>query len=321
MPPDFPASSRVRRARRGLGTDLCGLANSIATSIDPQAVGWWILTGLAALVGVIVLAQALARQAAMEADEYPVLGSLGATRRQLFRLTMARTLRSPPRCGGGCCSLRCSPCSSPSARRGSPTPTRGSTSTVLLLGGAAVALAVVVVLGLWPAIRASRAVRSAEGPGLRPSRIVAAVSASGAPPSAVIGIRNALERGRGRSAVPVGSALVGAVLAVAVLCGAAVFGASLTRLTSTPALYGQDFDAWISANATGTQAATEQLLAAVQRPGITAILAGVSGAVSIDGTLVDALAGQTLRGPYVMTTTAGVVPAAPGNVLLGTKTM
>ena len=58
-----------------------------------------------------------------------------------------------------------------------------------------------------------------------------------------------------------------------------------------------------------------------QRPGITAILAGVSGAVSIDGTLVDALAGQTLRGPYVMTTTTGAVPAAPGDVLLGTKTM
>ena len=74
------------------GTDLDALANSIATSIDPQAVGWWILTALAALVGVIVLAQALARQTALEADDYPVLGALGATRRQLFTLTMARTL-------------------------------------------------------------------------------------------------------------------------------------------------------------------------------------------------------------------------------------
>ena len=35
--------------------DLSALASSIATSIDPQVVGWWILTALAALVGVIVL--------------------------------------------------------------------------------------------------------------------------------------------------------------------------------------------------------------------------------------------------------------------------
>ena len=45
--------------------------SSIATSIDPQAVGWWILTGLAVLVGILALAQALARQAAIEAEELP----------------------------------------------------------------------------------------------------------------------------------------------------------------------------------------------------------------------------------------------------------
>jgi ABC-type lipoprotein release transport system permease subunit len=156
---------------------------------------------------------------------------------------------------------------------------------------------------------------------MRPSRIVKAVSGSGAPPSALIGIRNALERGRGRSAVPVSSAFVGSVLAVAALCGAVVFGSSLSHLTETPTAYGQGFDAWFSTNTTGTQTQNEQLLAALERPGVTAILAGVSGAVTIDGTLVDALAGQTVRGPYVMTTTTGTLPAAPDQVVLGSKTM
>ena len=57
------------------------------------------------------------------------------------------------------------------------------------------------------------------------------------------------------------------------------------------------------------------------RPGISAILAGVAGAVTINGVLVDALAGQTIRGPYLMTTTTGTAPTAPNQVLLGTKTM
>ena len=313
----------LKAARVAGSEDLSALGSSIETSIDPQVVGWWILTGLTALVGVIVLAQALARQDAIDSEDYPVLRAVGATRRQLFTFTMLRTvLLASIGVVGAVLLAAALSVFTPfgEARLADPDP-GFQFDPLLLLGGAAVALAVVVVLGIWPAVHASRAIRSAEGPVLRPSRIVGAVSASGAPPSAVIGIRNALERGRGRSAVPVGSALVGAVLAVAALCGAAVFGSSLTRLTSTPALYGQGFDAWFSANTTGTQAATDQMLAALQRPGITAILAGVSGAVSIDGTLVDALAGQTLRGPYVMTTTTGAVPVAPGDVLLGTKTM
>jgi ABC-type lipoprotein release transport system permease subunit len=303
--------------------DLSALGSSISTSIDPQVVGWWILTALAALVGIIVLAQALARQDAIDSEDYPVLRAVGATRRQLFTFTMVRTvLLAAVGVVGAVLLAALLSAFTPvgEARLADPNP-GFAFDPLLLLGGAVVALAVLAALGIWPALRASRSVRSGDQPVTRPSRIVGAVSASGAPPSALIGVRNALERGRGRSAVPVGSALVGAVLAVAALCGAAVFGSSLTRLTTTPTLYGQGFDAWFSPNTTGTPAQTEQLLADVQRPGISAILAGASGAVSVDGSLVDALAGQTLRGPYVMTTTTGNAPAGLHQVVLGTKTM
>ena len=57
-----------------------------------------------------------------------------------------------------------------------------------------------------------------------PAALVRAVTWSGAPPSALIGVRYALQRGRGRQPVPVGSALLGMVLAVAALCATAVFG-------------------------------------------------------------------------------------------------
>ena len=64
--PQFEAQAR---AHGGLSaSDLDSLGDAIATSIDPQAVGWWLLTGLAALIGTLALAQALARQAAIEAE-------------------------------------------------------------------------------------------------------------------------------------------------------------------------------------------------------------------------------------------------------------
>jgi ABC-type lipoprotein release transport system permease subunit len=318
---------RFQAALKSAGTngseDLSALGSAIATSIDPQVVGWWILTGLAALVGLIVLAQALTRQEAIDSEDFPALRALGANRRQLFTFTMVRTLLlvAVGLTGAVVLALVLSiftPVGE--ARLADPDP-GFDFNVLLLLGGAALALVIVVALGIWPALRAVRPDWHSEESVVRPSRVVGAVSATGAPPSALIGIRNALERGRGRNAVPVSSALVACVLAVATLCGAVVFGSSLSRLTSTPGLYGQGFDAWFSPNTTGTEAQNELLLAAIERPGISAILAGVSGAVSINGSLVDALAGQTIRGPYVMTTSTGVVPTNANQVLLGTKTM
>lgn len=304
-------------------TDLDGSANSIATSLEPQAVGWWILTGLIALVGLLVLAQALARQTAIDAEDHPVLRAIGATERQLFACAMARTvlLGFVGVCGAVALAAGLSVFTPVGeARLADPDP-GFAFDPLLLLGGAAVALAVVVAIGFWPALKASRPAPNDDRPTTRPSRVVEAVSASGAPPTMLIGVRSALERGRGRNAVPVGSAIVGSVLAVAALCGAVVFSSSLTSLTSTPTQYGQGFDAWFSSNGTGTPAQAEKLLAALDRPGITAVLAGISGAVTINGKEVPALAGQSVRGPYLMTVTSGTKPAASDQVLLGPKTM
>lgn len=312
------------RALGGLsGTDLDAQANAIATSIEPQAVGWWILTALAALVGIIVLAQALARQAALEAGDYPVLGSLGATRRQLFTLTMARTLAvALAGAAGGVLLAALLSFFVPVGEARLADPTQGfDFDALLLIGGAAVAVVAMLALGVWPATQAARLSSRRDDSVVRSSRVVALLTASGAPPSALIGIRNALERGRGRTAVPVGSALVGAVLAVAVLCGTAVFGASLTHLTSTPAQYGQAFDVWFSVDGTGSVAQNDRLLDDLQRPGVAAITAGFSSDVSIDGHVVDALAGQSMRGPFLITVVDGRLPAANNEVALGARTL
>ena len=58
-------------------TDLDTDAAAVNPSIRPQAVGWWILAALTALVGLIVLAQAQGRQASIEEDAYGTLRTWG----------------------------------------------------------------------------------------------------------------------------------------------------------------------------------------------------------------------------------------------------
>jgi hypothetical protein len=67
-------------------------AAAVAASIHPQAVGWWVLAVLAALVGLAVIGQALGRQSVVESEEYPSLVALGLPRRQLVVLGMARNV-------------------------------------------------------------------------------------------------------------------------------------------------------------------------------------------------------------------------------------
>ncbi len=58
----------------------------------------------------------------------------------------------------------------------------------------------------------------------------------------VMGVRFALEPGRGRTAVPVRSALVGTGLAVAMVVATLTFASSLSTLVSHPALYGWNWN-------------------------------------------------------------------------------
>jgi hypothetical protein len=50
---------------------------SVEASIHPQAIGWWALAALAAIVGLAVLGQALVRQSIAEGEDYPTMAALG----------------------------------------------------------------------------------------------------------------------------------------------------------------------------------------------------------------------------------------------------
>ena len=90
---DIPKFESDAQALGALGSaDQVTPATSVASSIHPQAVGWWILAALSALVGLVVVAQALARQSLVESETHGVLRALGLARREMVLVGVARTL-------------------------------------------------------------------------------------------------------------------------------------------------------------------------------------------------------------------------------------
>jgi hypothetical protein len=304
---------------------LDGTAVSVTSAIHPQAVGWWVLAVLAALAGLVVIGQALARQSVIESEEYPTLATLGLLPRQLARLAMARTVTVAVvgTLGAVAVAAALSPLTPVGEARLAEPSTGFSFDPVVLLLGALAMAALVVALGVWPALRAVRPRRAdADRPSGRPSSIVTGLGAAGAPPSALIGVRHALGRGGGRSTVPVGTALFGTVLAVTALCATAVFGASLSRLTSTPALFGEVYQFEVSGIPPTDQKTVATLLTKLEHDrAVTGITLGTSQEISVNGKTVDTLAGTAIRGPILLSMVNGDFPRRDNQISLGVTTM
>ena len=246
---DLPQVAGAVRPSGAFLESLDAQVASVETSIRPQAIGWWLLAALAALVGLAVIGQALARQSTTEREDYPTMAALGAERGQFVALGTARNLLVGVAGATGALVIATllSPVPPLGEARAAETSTGINFDTFVLLLGALITVAVVMGLGVWPTLQAARRSPSAERTMVsRPSVVAKWLATTGAPPSVVIGVRNALERRSGRSSVPVGSTLFGTVLAVVALCGTAVFGASLSHLTVTPKLYGDPFQLNIS---------------------------------------------------------------------------
>lgn len=299
------------------------IASAVATSIHPQAVGWWVLALLATCAGLVVIGQALGRQSVVESEEYSTLAALGVERRHLVMLGTARNavVAFAGALGAIVIAFALSPLTPVGEARLAEPSTGLSFDPLVLLVGGVVIVVVVLILGVWPAVRAARAhfgedrARTAH-----PSVIAGRVAATGAPPSAVIGVRHALEKGRGAATVPVGTALFGTVLAVMALCATAVFGASLSHLTATPELYGDAYQLLIS-NEEGSGNIGTQVTSLEHDPAVTGIMVGTRNEVSIDGTSVFAVAGKAVRGPLLLSKVSGRLPGADDEIALGSTTL
>ncbi len=290
--------------------DLDRPAAAITASIHPQAVGWRVLAALAGLVGIALAGQALARQAAAESTDHPALAALGLSPRQLVAVSMLRTLAAAVTGAAGAvvvATLLSPLAPTDEARLADPAPGLSFDGYVIGLGALATVV-VVLVLGVPPAVRGAR-VRAAAGrvTARRPSAVAGAVAAAGAPAGAAIGVRYALDPGRGTRAVPVRTALTGSVAAVAAICATAVFGTSLAHLTATPALYGAPFQMYFAYSGPGGTSETSLLADLEHDHRISQITLASVPDVTVNHVVVRAFTASVVRdkGPLLLSAAQG----------------
>ena len=216
----------------------------------PQAVALGLFALVVAATGLFVIAQAVTRQLFGEAIGHAPLSALGLSRNQLFVTAMvpfAATAALGVALGVGLAVIGSPLMPVGPARQAEPNP--GVSLDLVALGGIGAALLALLLalagIAAWRLSAESGRRRPAEAGPRRVSRVAGGLAEAGAPPTAVTGVRMALEPGRGPTAVPTRSSLVGAGVAVAAVAAALTFAASLNHLVATPRLFGWNWDAGV----------------------------------------------------------------------------
>jgi hypothetical protein len=224
---DFHVTSRV--------------VTEVELAVKPESVALGAFGAIAALVALVLGVQAISRQLQLGDEDRRVLRALGADPTTTAGDGLIGVLGSVVL--GSFLAVAVAVGLSPLAPLGPvrpvyPDPGIAFDWTVLgvglavLVGGLGTAAVALAFRGAPN--RASR-IRQVV---TRSSSVARGAEAAGLPVTGVVGVRFALEPGRGRTAVPVRSALLGTVLAVALLVTTLTFASGLHTLVSSPALYG-----------------------------------------------------------------------------------
>jgi hypothetical protein len=280
--------------------------------------------GLAALLAALFLVgQAVARYCSVIAAELRVLQAVGLTRRQAaacaaVALGIAAAAGATIGVAAALFTSRWTPVGLASLAEPDP----GFDADWLVLG---VGWAAAVLLVAGGAALLTRSALTARRPRTAPrgSAVAAAASGAGLPVAAVVGARFALEAGRGRSAVPVFPAIMGAVAGVLGVLAAFTFSAGVSDAIANPARFGTTWqlDTFYGLNGQDFGPAAQVSRAVAASPDVAGFLdIRVGGAqsrgVSIESYTYAPVAGKTV--PVVLT--AGTMPGGPDQIVLGPTT-
>jgi FtsX-like permease family len=220
----------------------------------PEVIALGVFGVIAALAVLLIGGLAISRQLWLSGGDLEVLRSLGADRPTLaadamFGTISAVFLGAPLAIGVAVALSPLMPIGPASAV--DPSPGVALDWPVLLSG------LVVLIFGLGGltvglAHRGATRRHDEASKTRRRSGLVEVATKSGLPEPAIAGLRFSLERGRGRTAVPVRSALLAAVLAVTVVVATLTFGSSLAALNSHPPLYGWNWSYAINSPGTSS---------------------------------------------------------------------
>lgn len=325
---DWPSVQRaVERLAHGRvlqGFTMADTSAATERSIHLQAVALWLLAALLALIGLLVAGQLISRLTLLEADDYETAKALGMTRRQLVASAIGRALVLGIAAALAATILAVA--TSPLfpiglARLAEPRPGIDVDGTVLALGFCAT-LAGVVACSVWPAWRSARG--QAGLPAARRSTgLISALAAGLRPVSAATGLRLALQRGSGRTALPVLTTVATAAVGLAALTAALVFSESLDHLLSTPRLYGASWDVLVQSTGTDEgQGVTPAVPVVARDAAVAAWSDGYAGVpLRLGSGQVQAIALNPGRGgPLQPTLVRGRLPG-PGEIALGVRTL
>ena len=283
------------------------------------------LAAAAFVAALLLIGQALARYTAASAAELQTLRALGMTPRQAVAAaaagpTLVALLSAMLAAAGAVIASRWFPIGT--AAQFEPAPGLSVDWVVigpalagipLLVGGGAMAAA-------WAALGAARRDRPQ-----RRSAIAGAAARADLATPVVVGVRFALESGRGRAAIPVRPALVGAVTGVLGIVAAFTFSHAVSDAVAHPERFGQTFQLVATTGFNGTDfGPTAKVIAGLDR------LATVTG---VDDSRVAVATGPRDLGsvtlyeysagpkPVPVVVTSGRMPRAPDEVLLAPRTM
>jgi hypothetical protein len=322
------ASFRSDVARLGGGTSVFfGLTQAdheanVNRTLHLAAVVLWLLAGLIALAALLVSIQALSRQAFFESSDHPVLRALGMTRRERFAAGLVRTtlIALVATVLAIVVAIALSPLWPIGlARVAEPSPGVEVNLTVIGIGAAAVFLGVLLT-GAVTTWRWSRTSRPHHLGSTRPPLVTRLLGGTLRPLPLVLGARQALDGGRGRSAVPVRTTVVAAALAVATLTTALTFGSSLSHLLDTPPLYGWSWDAQVGGRGFPDfgSAVTQGLEA---NPDVEGYASGTITEIAVNGVRAEAFAVERQGAGVEPALLAGRAPEHADEFVLGTQSL
>jgi hypothetical protein len=299
-------------------------AQRAQSAIDALTLALWIIAAVAAIAGLVTIAIVLNRDVFRASEEQPTLNGLGLTR--LERMLVFGPRVALVAVSGAALSFLGAIAISPRfpiglARRADPNLGVHVDWFVLGLGFVAVLLAVLAIA----AVVTARVTRVAvEDRHARRSVVVESATRASASPTLTNGLRLAFEPGRGRTAVPVRTAFVGAIVAVVGVTAALVFAISLQQLVSTPTRYGWT---WRIAAADSTFTGSVQDCKGVgdgglsKLAGVGAIAALCADEIQVGSRPVYGWAFTPLRGTIPPAVIAGRAPTATDEIALGPQTM
>jgi putative ABC transport system permease protein len=302
-------------------------AAAIERSIRPQAVALVLFALVLAVTSVLVVGQVADRLLLAASSDNATLAVLGMTRAQLAAAGLVEVAAAAA--AAAVIAVAIAVAASPlmpiePARLAEPGP--GVSADVAILGlGAAMIVALLVARAAWAAWQVgsagSAAVAARAETAGRPLGVVTRLAEAGVPVTAAIGARFALEPGRGRTAVPVRSALAGTALSVLTVVAAFTFGANLLHLVGTPLLYGQTWDVAVDFQfGSVTPQVAERVLRAT--PGVSGWSFGSYATIGIDRSIVPAIGVAAGRGPLLAPVLLdGHPPRSSHEIVLGTSVL